>query len=30
MILPDVHFDVWGDGLIAAIVDERKKQGKRW
>ncbi len=30
MILPDAHFDVWGDGLIAAIVNERKQQGKHW
>jgi uncharacterized Rossmann fold enzyme len=27
--LPDIHFNVHGGGLIAAIMDERKRLGKR-
>jgi uncharacterized Rossmann fold enzyme len=26
-VLPNIHFDVWGDGLIAGIVEQRKKKG---
>ncbi len=29
-IFPGIHFEVWGDGLIAAIVEERKKKGMSW
>lgn len=28
-VMPDVHLEAKGRGLIAAILDERKKQGKR-
>jgi hypothetical protein len=27
--LPDIHFNVHGGGLIAAIMDERKRLGKQ-
>lgn len=27
-LLPDIHIEAKGDGLIAAILDERKRQGK--
>jgi hypothetical protein len=28
-LLPDIHIEAKGGGLIAAILDERKRQGKR-
>jgi len=29
-ILPGIHFEVLGDGLIAGIVEQRRKLGKHW